>query len=316
MATEVVNHESAQQEQESRALAAPAPLPPRQTAIPVVFDPGDPVALYMNTDVFAQLQRVAKLMCSSGLVPVHLRGADKQADCFLVAAQAFRWRMDPFSVAQHTYVLSGKLGYEGKLIAALINASGKLAENLKPVYAGEKGTPQRRVTIVGVLKAGGERSIDGTVAEWQTTNAKWKEIPDQMLFYRGAREWARRHMPEVVLGIQAEEELVEAPAAAPRPRTLDALTERIETVKTVNPEPSPAQQSQEAADEQLAEMFARSTEMPAPAPPIAEAACKHEKFGPKGVPAGKTFVCPDCQIDVKGPWPKDRWRSRDEKALR
>jgi len=172
----------------------------------VAVDFNDPVAVYLDSDIFAQLQRVAKLMSSASLAPAHLRGEGKLGDCFLVAAQAFRWRMDPFSVAQHTYVLSGKLGYEGKLIAAVVNSSGKLQGSLDYRYSGSGD--QRSVTVSGKLLGDAEpREIVGTVGGWRTTNEQWKKNPDQMLAYRGAREWARRYMPEAVLGIQAEDDL-------------------------------------------------------------------------------------------------------------
>ena len=184
-----------------------APAPSRER-IATQFDPNNPIALYMDTGIFEQLQRVATMMAKASLVPAHLQG--KVSDCFLVVAQSFRWGMDPFSVAPHTFVLSGKLGYEGKLIAALVNASGRLEGNLRPTYTGAAGTLQRGVVISARLKGETQdRTVEGTVAGWQTQNVKWKEIPDQMLVYRGAREWARRHMPEVMLGITADEELAD-----------------------------------------------------------------------------------------------------------
>ncbi len=247
------------------ASQAPAPttgneeqkalIPARAAA---VFDADDPVSLYMDLGVFEQLQRVARMMSEANLVPAHLRSTpavgskpaeDKTADCFLVAAQAFRWRMDPFSVAQESFVTSGKLGFSGKLIAGLINASGRLQENLEPIYSGEKGTPQRTVRIVGRLRGSSkDREVEGTVGQWQTANEKWKSMPDQMLFYRGAREWARRHMPEVMLGIQVDEEIGEAVTlersstgtfVAHAPRTLDQVAEQLESGTAATPETPP-----------------------------------------------------------------------------
>jgi hypothetical protein len=231
--------------QPSKALVPAQPQAPAR--LPVEYDPDDPVSLYMNTGIFEQLQRVARMMASSALVPAHLRTIrerdgdkerviDRTADCFLVAAQAFRWRMDPFAAAQHTFVTSGKLGYEGKLIAAVINSSAKLERNLAYVYSGDKGTPGRTVTVLGLLRGENEpRSVEGSVSNWQTQNEKWKSMPDQMLAYRGAREWARRHMPEAVLGIQAEEEVQEAVTLTPdrngryvAPRNLEARTDKLE----------------------------------------------------------------------------------------
>jgi hypothetical protein len=209
----------------------------------VDFDPSDPVTLYMKSDVFDQLQRVALLMCSSGLVPAHLHGKEHMSDCFLVAAQAFRWKMDPFSVAQHTFVLSGKLGYEGKLIAAVVNAHPHIETHLNYTYSGAGA--ERHVAVSGRLKGETvDRVIEGDVKQWKTQNQTWNTMPDQMLAYRGAREWARRHMPEAVLGMQADEEVVEVVDMERRGGafvTVDSLSEIGANVVTaeVIPEPYP-----------------------------------------------------------------------------
>ena len=192
-----------------------AALPKPKATLPVSVDVNNPTSLYLDTAVFEQIQRVAVMMSRAGLAPSHLRGEAKVADCILVVAQALRWKSDPFAVAQHTFVTQGKLGYEGKLIAAMVNSSGKLKENLDYVYSGEGDN--RKVVVVGTLK-GSERvrEIDGTVGKWKTANEFWKKNPDQMLAYRGAREWARRHMPEVLLGVNSEEDVA--------PRTMVDVT--------------------------------------------------------------------------------------------
>ena len=195
-------------------------LPTATAPRAVSVDFNDPVAVYLDSDIFGQLQRVAKLMSSASLAPAHLRGEGKLGDCFLVAAQAFRWRMDPFAVAQHTYVLSGKLGYEGKLIAAIVNASGKLQGSLDYRYSG--AGDQRSVTVSGKLVGDAEpREVIGTVAGWKTSNEQWKKNADQMLAYRGAREWARRYMPEAILGIHADDDLA---GSAPTSVTMRDIT--------------------------------------------------------------------------------------------
>ena len=240
-------------------------LPTATAPRAVAVDFSDPVAVYLDSDIFGQLQRVAKLMSSASLAPAHLRGEGKLGDCFLVAAQAFRWRMDPFAVAQHTYVLSGKLGYEGKLIAAVVNASGKLQGSLDYLYSGIGD--QRQVTVLGKLIGDlAPRAVVGTVGGWKTSNEQWKKNTDQMLAYRGAREWARRYMPEAVLGIHADDDLA-APSSVtmrditPPPSTplaavsaaMDALLDNVEQEADDNAPavsdavpPSPAASSPEA----------------------------------------------------------------------
>ena len=142
---------------------------PAAARMPVAVDVNNPISLYLDTGVFDQLQRVAKLMVSSGLAPSHLKGDGKIADAFLVTAQAFRWGMDPFAVAQHTFVYQNKLGYEGKLIAAVVNSRGRLKFPLNYRYEG--AGDNRKVIVSGTIE--GEttpREIEGTAKEWRTNN--------------------------------------------------------------------------------------------------------------------------------------------------
>lgn len=166
----------------------------------------------LDTGMFDHMTRIAKLMASSSLVPAHLNTnmaeGEAIANCFLVVNQAVLWNMDPFSVAQHTYVYKGKLGYEGKLIAAVINTHKSIIKRLNYKYEGTVGTPNRKITVSARLSSDDEdRVISGTVAEWKTSNDQWTGDADQILSYRGAREWARRHLPEAILGVYGDDEL-------------------------------------------------------------------------------------------------------------
>lgn len=212
---------------------------PRTAVATVSVDVNNPVSLYLDTAVFAQINRIANMMTQSGLAPVHLRSDEKYnrvADCILVVNQALRWNSDPFAVAQHTFVTKGKLGYEGKLIAAMVNASPKLKENLDYEYSGEG--MERQVVVTGQFK-GSERvrTVSGTVKDWKTDNEFWKKNPDQMLAYRGAREWARRHMPEVLLGVNSEEEITPRGLVDITPREgASALSEALSRTPVAQPD--------------------------------------------------------------------------------
>ncbi len=236
---------------------ATEPVVPQEAIVPTVVsgvsarDFDDPAAAYLNTALFEQLQRVARLMSGAKLVPEHLRGQDKLSDCFLVVAQAFRWGMDPFAVAQHTFVTGGKLGYEGKIVAALINTCGRLESPLRYVYSGDKGTVKRTVRVIGRLKGEAEdREVEGDVETWRTTRTGSPWVPgqyDQMLAYRGSREWARRYMPEAVLGVFADDEQSPERPAIVEVKRVPALaraTEQLQAeapvgVAAETPEPAP-----------------------------------------------------------------------------
>lgn len=203
--------------QPAGAVAVVERLPQRQH---IVVESAIPV---LDTAMFEHMQRIATMMASSNLVPEHLnkimkvKGQDIElspkeavANCFLVTNQAIRWRMDPFAVAQHTFVTKGKVGYEGKMIAAVINTHPAIEKRLSYSYAGQG--QERKVTVTAKLKGDTEpRSIEGRVKDWATTGSgsPWGNANqhDQMLSYRGAREWARRWLPEAVLGVWGDDEI-------------------------------------------------------------------------------------------------------------
>lgn len=251
------------------------------------FDADDPVALYMNASVFEQLQRVGKLMAASNLVPDAFKG--KVADCVLVAAQAFRWRMDPFALVQNTYVLRGKLGYEGKVVAGVINSSRRIEERLSYEYTGSGR--DRMVVVSGKIRGEARvRTIVGKVADWATDNEQWKKGPDQMLAYRGAREWARRHMPEAMIGISAEEEIRETIRMERGPdgvarlvgSAIDQLTERLaqeHALKAETPEEAP--ETPETPETPVEPTAPTAEPEPAPAPEPAKPAAEAHAAPPK-----------------------------------
>lgn len=166
--------------------------------------------------------KFAEMMARAKMVPTHLQG--QVGDCLMVVEQAGRWGMSPFAVAQCTSVIQGKLMYEGKLVAAALHTSGALATRLDYQYSGEGAS---RVVRVSAVLAGETtpRFVDVRYADAKTTNGMWTKQPDQQLAYHGARVWARRYAPEVMLGVYAPEELepvVAPPHAGP---TIEAVAE-------------------------------------------------------------------------------------------
>lgn len=157
--------------------------------------------------------QLSEIMAKANLVPDHLRG--KPGDCLLIVMQAQRWGMDAVSVAQCTSVVHGRLCYEGKLVAAALYAMGAVEGRLEYEI---QGTGQAATIIVtGTPRGGnGPQTVRGTVKDWRTyTKNKdgkqvenaWDKIPEDMLVYRGTRQWARRYAPEALLGVYTPDEV-------------------------------------------------------------------------------------------------------------
>lgn len=184
--------------------------------------------------------QVAELMAKARMIPDHLRGS--VADCFLVVNQARLWRMDPFSLAQGTSFIHGKMMYEGKVIAAIVHSLGNLSARLSYEYNGEGDN--RAITVSGTLRGEDKaRTVSVKLRDARTTNKMWTSQPDQQLAYYGARVWARRHVPEVIQGVYAPEDFPEptmrditptpavsmAPLAVELPKTLQPSEARSGT---------------------------------------------------------------------------------------
>ena len=148
--------------------------------------------------------RLAEFMARARTVPKHLQ--DSPGDCLMVIEQAMRWGMSPFAVAQATSVISGKMMHEGKLVAAAVETSGAIVGHIDYSFTGEGDT--RAVTVSATRR--GEtnpRTVSVTFREARTNNEMWKRQPDQQLVYHGARVWARRWTPAVILGVYSREEM-------------------------------------------------------------------------------------------------------------
>lgn len=186
----------------------------------------DPIAV-LDTARFEHMQRIATVMAHSNLIPdtlcfekneagemVPLPMETVTANCFLVVNQAVRWNMDPFAVAQCVSVVHGKLCYEGKLIAAVME--GKLGVELEYEISGLGDT--MKVVVSGAINGkqvvdskGRPKEIDGTVGDWKTTGrgSPWdaRGGHKRMLRYRGAREWGRVYAPGLMLGVYSDDEM-------------------------------------------------------------------------------------------------------------
>lgn len=153
---------------------------------------------------FDQAIRFAELMARSKMVPKHFQG--KPEECLVIIEQAMRWEMSPYAVIQCASMIYDRPMYEGKLVAAVVNSRGPrfgLQDRLRYRYEGQG--PTRKIIVSGVLGRR-EEAIEVVWKDAKTSNEQWTKQPDQQLAYHGARVWARRHMPELMLGVYSAEE--------------------------------------------------------------------------------------------------------------
>ncbi len=200
----------------------------------VVHDTG-PLAHIFDPEKFAQTWRVACSIAASTLLPDHLRlnmktkqpleAKQVESNILRIVNQAIRWQVDPYAIVDCTYVVANKLGYEGKLVAGVVNARAGLKARLSYAFSGSGNG--RTVTVSGTFKGEDEvRTIELSVGQAKTTNKMWTNDPDQKLVYSGATKWARRFCPEIMLGVLTDHDLEVIRESGPTIQTLSVTADK------------------------------------------------------------------------------------------
>lgn len=194
-----------------------------------------------NVQALGQLTAFANLMADATIaIPDHLVG--KPADCMAIVMQAMQWGMNPYAVAQKTFFVSGKLGYEAQLISAILTSSGAIRGRFHYEYGGDwekclrskdttvkktgsKGTYETTVRVrdwndedeLGLfIRAGaiikgeseitwGEKLYLSSVAI--RNSPLWVTNPKQQILYLATKYWAKAYCPAAVMGFQDADDL-------------------------------------------------------------------------------------------------------------
>ena len=187
----------------SAALATVTNIPEERSVSTqsMVFDP----------TVIAGMQRMAEMMCEARVtIPKHLQGSP--ADCLAIIMQAAQFQINPFAMAQKTFLVGGVLGYEAQLVNAVIANSGAIRGRFHYEYRGDGQNIECRV---GAIPAGETAVVWGewlSAASVTTKNSPlWKTNPKQQLGYLQVKNWARQYTPGAILGVYTVDELQDAP---------------------------------------------------------------------------------------------------------
>lgn len=172
--------------------------------------PENSLSLYLNPVLFEQGMRAAGVLATSGILPRHYQ--DNQSACFLLLAMSSALQMNPIMLAQKSYIVHGKFGFESQAMIALANNSGAFATPLDWEYSGDG--ENRAVVCYTTRKSNGAKitaECSVVMAKafgwWGKNDSLWPKMTDQMLAYRSAAFLMRRYAPEVLLGLNTVDEL-------------------------------------------------------------------------------------------------------------
>ena len=173
---------------------------------------------------FEHAQRIAKVLSSSDLVPTTYK--NNVANTLVALEMANRMGASPLMVMQNLHIIHGRPSWGSSFIIASLNSCGRFSTlrfqgdaNKCKAVATDKQT--------GEVLEGPTVSLEMAKAEgWLTkTGSKWITMPELMLKYRAAAFFGRLYAPEVLMGMQTTEEIVDITPL--QPASVDAINSKI-----------------------------------------------------------------------------------------
>lgn len=199
------------------------------SGLPSLMKMSPGLALYFNDAIYNRVKQIAGHMSKAeGVTPRHLLG--KPEACFAVITNAITWNMNPQSVCQATWQTpGGQIGYEAKLIVAIMENSGALDGRVSFVYKGDwsklrgkfkqevssKGNKyfvpnwapadEKDLSIVVSCQIKGEttrREEEFWLEElWPRNSTLWATRPRQQATYAVSRAFSSIATPGLILGL-------------------------------------------------------------------------------------------------------------------
>ena len=169
------------------------------------------LSVFASAENFELAQRAAKMLASSTLVPKQYQG--KIENCVIALEMAARIGASPLMVMQHLYIVHGNPSWSSAFLISAINTSGKF----EPLRFEINGAGDSLECIAWTTDKQGNRlespKITMAMAKaegWvQKTGSKWKTMPELMIRYRAAAFFSRLYCPEITMGMQTADEVVD-----------------------------------------------------------------------------------------------------------
>ncbi len=185
---------------------------------------------FATKDSFEHIQRVATMFSKSDMLPK--RYLNNVGNCIIAIEMATRMNANILMVMQNLDVIQGKPGWSSVFLIATLNSCGKFSP-LRYEESTENGGSCRAWAIDKLNNEkvyGAWVSMDMAKAEgWIDKNgSKWKTMPELMRRYRAASFFTKQFAPEVSMGLQTVEEIIDI---TPIQQNIPSLDKEMERVK-------------------------------------------------------------------------------------
>ena len=169
-------------------------------------------SIYESTDTFEFAQRQAKSLCQSQLVPKQYQGQDGLPNCLVALEMSKRMKLSPLIVMQNLNVIHGKPSWSSQFIASTIMSCGRFS-NFAYLVKGQGETLEVQCVATRLED---KKQVKGSAVsmrmarqEGWTKNPKYSSMPELMLRNRAATFFGRQYIPDLLLGVQTSEEVVD-----------------------------------------------------------------------------------------------------------
>lgn len=218
---------------------------------------------FQSAEGFELLQRQAKMFTHSTLVPQQFQGEQNMGNAIIALEMATRMNASPLMVMQNLYIVYGNPGWSSKFLIATFNQCGRF-EAIKYKETGKKGTDSQGI-IAYTREKGSDEVIYGPevtilIAKqegwYDKKGSKWKTMPDQMLRYRAAAWLIRTTAPEISMGLQTADEIIDVEGKVVD--TADVVAETIEknaNSEVIDIEPTPTNEFVDPETGEVVNMF-------------------------------------------------------------
>jgi len=165
-----------------------------------------------STQTFEHAQRVAKMLATSDLLPKAFQGNIQ--NIMIGMELANRIGASPLMVMQNLAIIHGKPSFSSTFIISAINTCGRF-EALK---FDVQGTGDDLSCIAWTTEKGKTERVEGPAVTMKMaklegwldkSGSKWKTMPELMIRYRAAAFFGRLYAPEIMMGMQTREEIVD-----------------------------------------------------------------------------------------------------------
>ena len=238
-----------------------------------------PISAFSSENAFVSVQRMAKALASSTLVPDSYRGEANLGNCIIALELSQRIGASVMAVMQSMVPIHGKPTWSASFLIATVNSCGRFSP-MRFRWVGKEGTDdwgcrafaverESNLELVGALVTIGMAKAEG----WYGKNgSKWKTMPEQMLQYRAAAFWCRAYAPEIALGMHTSEEIQDTPVTQQvvQPAVATTVTASVVDVTPTPPEPKRRKKAEPEAIA-VAEPVPAPTPEPEPSPTPAQA---------------------------------------------